>query len=322
MRKKTPLPQRGGTSANANKNAKLAKNIRECGAHAYETLLKKNIAPTPKNFTTYFDMALNEREIPADEDFELHLYFDENIDNKKILEAEIELRKGFAILKNGLELSSSLYKNISVLKKTLVYSRYLLVTNKHPSNINTVISTLEKDIFEVDAFLMRYVEELKNMHQQNIESASNLKKNSIYDSKFLVYNKAHFLEILNDEIKVISKIKHESMLVVIIPIKNAKNINKKIEYLIAKHIAALINKVARRSDVVGHLDGGVFVMLLKHTSEEEASNAISQFRLLMGKSNVAHEAKTIPLQALFGAVLINSKKESEEMILEAINNSK
>ena len=76
-------------------------------------LISDNLPPTPNNFALYFDRILEDKSESLRRQIGSILELEEDNHEEKSIELEKTLKQGFSSVKSILQLSATLYKNIS-----------------------------------------------------------------------------------------------------------------------------------------------------------------------------------------------------------------
>jgi diguanylate cyclase (GGDEF)-like protein len=164
---------------------------------------------------------------------------------------------------------------------------------------------------------------IKNLYAKNVELIKEIENNSLFDSKYGVYNKRYFLTILRKEIKAIQNFKHVSSLVSLkIKDEITKNLSEKGKILVNRSLAKILLKTSRRSDVIAHLGDGVFAMLLKHTDRIGAGRTVERISDMVGNAAIFLEGEEVELSIVAGIVEIKEDIKPEECLNLAVETMK
>src|SRR3989339_137483 len=82
-------------------------------------LISDNLPPTPNNFSLYFDRILEDKSESLRRQIGSILELEEDNHDESSIELEKTLKQGFSSVKSILQLSATLYKNISLMEKIL-----------------------------------------------------------------------------------------------------------------------------------------------------------------------------------------------------------
>ncbi|MBF0394628.1 MAG: GGDEF domain-containing protein [Alphaproteobacteria bacterium] len=83
------------------------------------------------------------------------------------------------------------------------------------------------------------------------------------------------------------------------------------------HVAAAIGSVLRKSDVIGHLDGGAFLVILTVAEPDAAAGKSDQLARAIESPAFEWRGEMIPLAARIGVVPFRGGRTAEEMLVEA-----
>ncbi len=78
-------------------------------------------------------------------------------------------------------------------------------------------------------------------------------------------------------------------------------------------------KTSRRTDIVAHLNEGIFAMLLKHTDRIGAGKTIERLSDIISNSAIFLEGEEINIEISAGIVEIISNEDVEKLIVNAMN---
>ena len=145
-----------------------------------------------------------------------------------------------------------------------------------------MVFMFDDDIKEkVSALDPKFREKINDMFEAMHKSISMLYEAAIKDEKTGVYNHKFFETIIEMEIEK-AKRKKEKLSLVLIDIDHFKKINDTHGHLKADemlfHLAKVLKKTARKSDVVARFGGEEFFILLPETSLEKAKKFASRLK--------------------------------------------
>lgn len=283
---------------------------------------KEKVPPTPYNFQIYFESMLEKSDEVFKADIETLRKDEANMDDDEHhIQIEKEMKEGFSSLKAMVRSISSVYKNIAMLKQ-YIGTKDIQVnsTNNQIAAVN-IISSLKNDINRFDLLISNQLETLRQDYEKTVSSLKSMESKTIYDTRFDIYNKKYLLRSLGIEKQAISSQKYHSSLMSL-KIKKSilhDGISGKNQFLLNKNIAKLLQKTSRRSDVVAHYGNGIFFMLLKHTSLEEAKLACERVSSLIYKSSFFIEGVDIKMDLEIAVSSIDTLASTEECITLLLN---
>ena len=284
-------------------------------------LIADNLPPTPNNFSLYFDRLLEEKSENLRKQIISMLELEESNDSEKTIELEQSLKQGFSSIKSILNVTATLYKNMSLMSKILEKRKIELSENLNTPEAVSLISALEGDISKLNAIVKTQSTQMKTIYDDTATIVKNVENETIFDNQFGVYNKRYLLMKIEQEIGLIDKFKHKSSLIMIELSRELKSSvkNEKAIVLMTRTIARLLLKTSRRSDIVAHYGNGIFSMLLKHTDIESAKKASERLSYLVSNSNFFLADREIQLKISIGITDITSIHSVEEIVVSAMN---
>lgn len=299
----------------------ISSDIEVYAKEVLNTLIEENLPPTPNNFSLYFDRLLeNKSEVLRKQVHEM-LELEENNDSEVTIELEKSLKRGFSSVKNILNTTANLYKNMSLMTKILEKRKAELAKDPDISEAIGIVSVLEGDVSKLNSILKTQSHQMKSSYDETAKIVKSIENETIFDNKFGVYNKRYLLTKIEQEIELISKFDHKSSLIMIELSKTLKESvkNEKALTLMTRTIARLLLKTSRRSDVVAYYGNGLFAMLLKYTDIPSAKKASERLCELVSNSNFFLADREIQLRISVGITDIDTKHSVEEIIVSALN---
>ena len=286
-----------------------------------EVLITDNIPPTPNNFSLYFDRLLEDKSEALRRQIYDMLELEESNETETTIGLENSLKHGFSSIKNILNITANLYKNMSLMTKILEKRKEELIKDPEISEAIGIVGILEGDVSKLNSILKTQSVQLRSSYDATAKIVKSVENTTIFDNKFGVYNKRYLLTKVEQEIEVISKFNHHSSLIMIELSKTLKqNINnQKAITLMTRTISRLLLKTSRRSDIVAHYGNGVFAMLLKHTDIPSAKKASERLCDLVSNSNFFLADREIQLRISIGITDIDTKHSVEEIVVSAMD---
>jgi len=285
------------------------------------TLIADNLPPTPNNYSLYFDRLLENKS----ENFRKQIYsileLEESNEAETTIALEQSLKQGFSSIKNILNVTASLYKNMSLMTKILEKRKEELSTKPEISKALSVMATLENDVNKLNTILKTQSTQMKSIYDDTAKIVKSVENETIFDNQYGVYNKRYLLTKIEQEIGLIKEFKHKSSLIMIELSRDLKKSikNDKAIKLMVRTIARLLLKTSRRSDIVAHYGNGIFAMLLKHTDIESAQKASERLCDLVSNSNFFLADREIQLKIAIGITNIDPKFSVEEIVVSALD---
>ncbi len=285
------------------------------------TLISDNLPPTPNNFSLYFDRILEDKSESLRKQINSILELEESNDDEKTIELEKSLKQGFSSVKNILQLSANLYKNMSLMNKILEKHQKELGVDPQAVKAMEIISNLDKDVSKLNTILKKQITQMKTLYDDTANVVKNVEKETIFDNQYGVYNKRYLVTKLEQECQLIKEFKHKSSLVMLqLSESIAKEVdNEKALALMRRTISRLLMKTSRRSDIIAHYGDGIFSMVLKHTDIASAQKASDRLKDLVSSSNFFLAEQEIQLNVAIGISEISTQISAEEGIVGTLD---
>lgn len=243
--------------------------------YVLKVLMDENIPPTPNNFQIYFEKLLDNKPLSFKKRINDLLEAENVNEDEYRAKMEIEVKEGFGQIKSIMQVVSTVYKNINVMKAIVKKRTSELEVSSGQLSITNITSTLGEDLKKLSDLMTKQMGTLKAHYEKTGVILKEIESKAVFDSRFGVYNRRYFLQSIENEKASISQFNHKSTLV-LAKIKDSilnKIVNTKDRMVLTRNIAKLLLKTSRRSDVVAHYGDGVFGMLMKHTDISNAQRA-------------------------------------------------
>lgn len=284
-------------------------------------LVHDNLPPTPSNFAMYFDRLMEDKSDSFKKQVNGILELEDSNDEEQSMELEKSLKQGFSSMKNILQVGANLYKNMALMTKILDKHKIELKNSPDAQNVLRIIKSLDNDVDKLNSILKKQTIHMKTLYDETASIIKNVENETIFDNQYGLYNKRYFMNKLEQEAQLIVEFKHKSSL---IALKLSKEINSQVNsekavMLMTRTIARLLLKTSRRSDIIAHYGKGVFVMMLKHSSIENARNAAERLYDLVSSSNFFLAEQEINLKIALGVSEISNRMSAEEIIICTID---
>ncbi len=295
-------------------------SLEQFGKEVLNRMLSDNVAPIPSNFSLYFDRLLEEKP----DDFrksvmQLLELEDANNDERKV-NFEKKLKDSFLNIKQILQLVATLYKNLTLMKDV---SKKRGNEAKNAANslaFQNIVNAFENDLARLSSILDNQNTNIKKLYQSTATIVNEVETQTIYDSKYGVYNKRYLIAQLDKELKMMQQFGHQSTLVTakLTDALLRKIKSDKAKQLITKTISRLILKTSRRSDVVSHYGEGVFAIVLKYSDLASAKRASERLHDLVTSTNFFFGEKEISLDVNIGIAKIEIGKDKNDILKNAL----
>lgn len=316
-RTKRPSGDNVGTSSLSDPTSDLEIYAKE----VLNALIADNLPPTPNNFSLYFDRILEDKSESLRRQIGSILELEEDNEEEKSIELEKTLKQGFASVKNILQISATLYKNIALMEKILEKRKGEIANVPSIGGANDMLASLSGDISKLGDILKKQVTHMKSIYDETATIVKQVENETIFDNQYGVYNKRYLLTKLEQERNLIDEFKHKSSLVTV-RLSNATSAeiqSEKAQMLMIRTVARLLLKTSRRSDIVAHYGEGVFAMVLKHTDIESAKRASERLYDLVASSNFFLAEQEIQLRIAIGLVELKATRSIEQTLSCTLN---
>ena len=286
-----------------------------------QSLIADNLPPTPSNFSLYFDRLLEDKSVNVRKQIVSMLELEESNEDENTILLEQSLKNGFSSVKNILNVTANLYKNMALMTKILDKRKKEL--NEHPEITEAVgiLSSLESDVTKLNGILKKQSSQMKTMYDETATIIKGIENETIFDNQFGVYNKRYLMTKVETEIDLMNKFNHSSSLIFVELSRELRDTiqNEKAIVLMTRTIARLLLKTSRRSDIVSHYGNGRFAMLLKHTDIDNAKRTSERLCDLVSNSNFFLADREIQLKIAIGITDISPVYSVEEIIVSAMD---
>jgi len=280
------------------------------------SLITDNLPPTPNNFALYFDRILEDKSDSLRRQIGSILELEDSNEDEQNLELEKTLKQGFSSIKSILQLSSTLYKNMTLMEKILDKRKEEIKKTPSLAAANDVLTSLGGDIEKLGTILKRQVSHMKDLYSETAIIVRQVENETIFDDQFGVYNKRYLISKLTQESHLIVEFRHKSSLI-LVSLSNttiSQITSDKAKQLMVRTVARLLLKTSRRSDTVAHYGDGIFAMMLKHTDIESAKRAAQRLYELVSSTNFFLGEQEIALRIAIGVAEINPAHSVEQML--------
>ncbi len=284
-------------------------------------LVSDNLPPTPNNFSLYFDRILEEKSESLRRQIGSILELEDNNEDEQNLELEKILKQGFSSVKSILQLSATLYKNMSLMEKILEKRQEEIKNVPSLSEAQSVLATLSSDVSKLSGILTKQVSHMKDLYTETATIVKQVENETIFDNQYGVYNKRYLLNKLTQESNLIEEFNHKSSLIMVQLSKATIALinGEKAKSLMVRTVARLLLKTSRRSDIIAHYGEGIFAMLLKHTDTENAQRASERLYELVSSTNFFLGDQEIQLQIAIGLAELKPSRSIEETLLGTLD---
>ncbi len=279
-------------------------------------LIADNLPPTPNNFSLYFDRILEDKSESLKRQIGSILELEENNDDEKNIALEKTLKQGFSSVRGILQLSTTLYKNMTLMEKILDKRKDEVKNTPSMAAVNDILVSLSTDVGKLGGILKKQVSHMKELYDETATIVRQVENETIFDDQYGVYNKRYLISKLTQEVQLVMEFHHKSSLVFVRLSDTTLSIinSEKAKQLMVRTVARLLLKTSRRSDTVAHYGDGMFAMLLKHTDIVNAKRAAQRLFDLVASTNFFLGEQEVTLRIAIGLSEINPQKSVEHIL--------
>ncbi len=297
------------------KDDPMVKHVGTFSKQVVEKMSQDGIPATPENFAIYFDKLLEDKPLQERQSIQKVLETETLEKNIYVAHVENDIKESFRQIKVILEAVSGMYTKINKLK-TLTKNKVQEISS---GSGQIALVAYEEQLEEIVQSLEIQQKKIKDHYGAIAEKIKTFHKNSIFDPKYNVYNKNFLFKTIESEKKNVSAFGYESSLVAFkVKQKTLESIKlQKDKELVIKNIAAMILKRSRRSDIVAHLGNHIFVIVLRHTSVEQAEKAIESIDYLIQNTNYIVDSQQIDIELEYSRGKI-APHQTKDQILSAL----
>ncbi len=280
----------------------------------------EKVPPLPSYYELYFETLLQDKSFDFRKEIMDQLGQQGGSTDEQRILIEVKLRDSFSAIKEILQNVAVIYKHllgsIDNSNKRVDEARSL----NNPVSVKNFAATLSADSEIFASFVSKQAGVLKDLYTKTAGIIKEIEVESIFDSKFGVYNKRYILKQIEKEQKIIAKFGHSTTLVLtMLRSSSTANINsEKGITLVNKTMAKLFMKTSRRSDIVAYLGEGIFAMLLKHTDTKNSIRTAERLSDLMKSTNFFLGDREISLIVSSSITPINVDLNSSDIVDSAV----
>ena len=284
-------------------------------------MISQNIPPTPSNFDAYFDKMLESKPIDLKNEILKILELEKNKDTEQHIRVEQHLKKAFLNVKNFMTQVKQFYKNLGLLSSFIEKQKREINSIEKKEEIENILDELEKKINTLSEIIKNRSIVIKKDYEVIGKHTREIQDLTIYDSRLDIYKKNYFINKLKIETKLIKEFHHESTILMIkINYNTLKNVkSKKVKFLINRNIAKTLTKTSRRSDLIAMYDDGIFSILMRHTSIQNAQKAAERLKDIICNTNFFIGEDEISLDINIGLARIDLERPIETTLICALD---
>lgn len=303
-------------AAASKQNSMVLKQVNLYGKQVVDKMIKDNIPPTPANYMIYFEKLLEDKPASQKQNISNILEIEKVEDFDYVLKIENNIHSGFAHIKTMMDSISQIYSKINTLRNITKTKREEIAKG---SNKLALVS-YDEDLQAISDLMTKQQKSLKDQYNKISEVIKTFNNESIFDKKFDVYNKKYLFKTIDSEKSNVENFGYESTLLALkIKKRSLENVRlTRDKELIIKTVGKMILKRSRRSDIIAHLDDGVFMIVLKHTTKEQAEKTIASIDHMIGFSNYIVDSESIDIEVEYALSKIIPNRSREQIIATAL----
>ncbi len=285
-----------------------------------QAMIREGIPPTPSNFDAYFDKLLDNKPAAFRKRILKLLELEEGDDDHQGL-LERQLKEAFENIKKLLQHINLLYKNLRHLETVIDKRAFEADAIADKSAMKSLLEALKQDIKRMTSIIKKDANDLKATYQSTSQLVQDVQEHAIHDDRFGVYKKNFLIRKMRQEEKLIKEFRHESTLMLVRAKEEVVTRLKspKIQQLVLRTVARLLLKTSRRSDIVAHYEDGVFAILMRHTTLDNAQKASERLKDLVSNTNFFVGDEEIMLDVDIGIARIDLDRSIEQTIVCALD---
>ena len=284
-------------------------------------MIREGIPPTPSNFDAFFDKLLDSREPAFRKRILKLLELEDGGDDEHHGAMERRMKEAVTNIKTFLQNINLLYKNLRHLET--VIEKRLFETNAIADKgaMSALLEGVKKDLKMMNDIIRKDAGALKENYAAASKLVKEIAAEAVFDDRFGVYKKNYLLKKMRREMKLIKEFRNESSLMTVRIGEAVVQMiqNPKVLQLILRTVARLLLKTSRRSDVVAHYDQGIFAILMRHTSLDNAKKAAERLEELVHNSNFFVGDEEIHLSVIIGIARLDLDRTVEQTIVCALD---
>lgn len=298
----------------------IAEKVEKLAEDTVRELTNESLPPLPANYQMYFERLLEKEDVILRQKIQAVMNL-QTISEDRIIVFEKSVKDGFKNVKKILELVSMLYKNMQLTQN--ISEKYAKELTKIDNKLvfDNTMKLFLKDLYQVREKTDKQLLQIKTVYQNTVQIINNINEETIYDSKFGVYNRRYFISLVDKERELIEELKHETT---ILTLTLSKDIaidfhDKAMVLVLLKSIAKLLLKTSRRSDILAYLGDGIFAIALKNSDLASAKKATERLLDAAKATNIFSDGKDIALNIAVGIARVVPSKSVENIIQSSLS---
>lgn len=299
------------------------KDIYQFSESVLKELSQNNIPSIPTNYSIYFDKLLDERggEFKEKLGGALASYEAGPVIHEGHIYIEKEIKHSFGQIKSMLQAVALIYKNLGLMKGITKKHLQTLQSNTDILATQNVISAFNEDLAKLNSLMDKHIDVIKLNYEEIGKMFKLIEEQAIYDSNYDVYNKKFLLSTLEGEIDSVKRYGYSSSFLIIKPSHKvmAKVKNLKDKSAVLKNIANLLLRTSRRSDTVAHYGDGVFVVVMRHTDKNGATQACNRIEHMLSDIVIENDNEKIKVATQIVVGTLDKSSIMEALLSRALD---
>ncbi|PAF43821.1 diguanylate cyclase [Helicobacter sp. 11S03491-1] len=298
----------------------VASKVSAIAQDTVKELEREDLPAFPANYQLYFERLLEKEETSFKQKIQSVMDL-QSITEDRAVSFEKSVKEGFKNIKQILDFIAILYKNLQLMQT---------ITDKHIQGIEKIdnkialsnaITLFVKDIDKVNSITSSQLSQIKDLYQKTAKVISDINKNTVYDSRFGIYNKRYFMVLLEKENKLMEEFNRSSSILVVSLSREIQNSieDKSTLMILLKSVAKLLLKTSRRSDIIGYLGDGIFGIGLKYSDIPSALKATERFISSVKTTNIFLGDRDIALNISTGLAKISPQRSADDSLSAALS---
>ncbi len=294
------------------KDDAMIKQLGTFSKQVVEKMLKENIPATPENYAIYFEKLLEEKPLLQRRNIQKILEAEAIQEHNYAAHIENNIKDSFKQIKIILENVSNMYTKINKLR-ALTKSKIQEISS---GSSQIALVAYEEQLDDIVQGLEKQQKTIKERYSDIAEKIKAFHANTVFDPKYDVYNKNFLLKTIESEKKNVFSFKYESSLIAfkIQESSFSQLTSQKDREMVIKNIATMILKRSRRSDIVAHFGNDIFIIVLKHTTLEQAERVIESIDTLISNTNYIVDSHQIDVNLEYGLGKIVHNQTKDQIL--------
>jgi len=283
-----------------------------------QKISEKRLPPTPETYQIYFTEFIQAQN--ATLQTEIYKLIDNeslNVEKQKSQEFEASIEKSLKLTQQLLSITTKVHSNINIMKN---------IINKRDNELSTknsadIVRLLKFDLGKLEGILSKQSGSMKNIYSRSVETVNQIQEKTIFDNKFGVYNRRHFLNSLKNEIQKINYFNYQSSIILIIPHRSLTsiNLNPKLAFVISKTLSKILLEQFSRNDIIAYYGNSIFGILVTHSNVETTEEKVERLLLSLKKSSLFISGKEIELKVKIGISELLPNVKTETSLLKTLD---